>query len=146
MRPAHQAREVSGSYRSSRAAPCCFNEARASSAGSNATLRKPRRLHNSFNEARASSAGSNDGQAESYHTERIASMRPAHQAREVIHAEANHIRVQNASMRPAHQAREVRSDWRAHPGLGKGFNEARASSAGSNTRNILVSPEKPMLQ
>ena len=63
---------------------------------------------------------------------RGASMRPAHQAREVIDIEDHSAAYPGASMRPAHQAREVTVDGEGLADAAAGFNEARASSAGSN--------------
>ena len=58
MRPAHQAREVSGNAFDGVAMGNSFNEARASSAGSNWRRPEAHRHSGRFNEARASSAGS----------------------------------------------------------------------------------------
>ena len=85
-----------------------FNEARALCAGSSGwpLRRTPPRA--SFNEARALCAGSWIDRREQYE-ERMASMRPAHCAREVA-SRADLIRVALfASMRPAHCAREVQA-------------------------------------
>ena len=73
-----------------------------------------------------------------------ASMRPAHQAREVTALSRDHLqRLVFASMRPAHQAREVKK-WSCSPGLGlPGFNEARASSAGSKPACLQPLPQRP---
>ena len=60
-----------------------------------------------FNEARASSAGSTQSDAAAGAPD-AASMRPAHQAREVRVANGDEVLIDAASMRPAHQAREVR--------------------------------------
>ena len=82
MRPAHQAREVTSVHTPENGSTGGFNEARASSAGSNAP--EPARFNplTRFNEARASSAGS-IGIRMRQNCIRAASMRPAHQAREV---------------------------------------------------------------
>ena len=83
MRPAHQAREVQQAAFLRPLALRRFNEARASSTGSNVVLHWIISCVSGFNEARASSTGSN---ASEEHREPAtqASMRPAHQAREVI--------------------------------------------------------------
>ena len=59
-------------------------------------------------------------------------MRPAHQAREVKERRVPQPASGAASMRPAHQAREVRSSAGRRGRPRPRFNEARASSAGSN--------------
>ena len=110
MRPAHQAREVTGGGGAGGGGNKCFNEARASSAGSKSQV------------------------AEAESREDLASMRPAHQAREVMGKCNVQATVQGASMRPAHQAREVSRPPAPAARGGRRFNEARASSAGSKTR------------
>ena len=61
-----------------------------------------------------------------------ASMRPAHYAREVLDSLTAAYIPCGASMRPAHYAREV-SKPRRRPGGGRrSFNEARALCAGSS--------------
>ena len=109
MRPAHQAREVPGASNRLTASRSCFNEARASSAGSNAQVGGAASPGAGFNEARASSAGSRPSMV-------------AGQRRAV------------ASMRPAHQAREVLALGSLFSALRSRFNEARASSAGSTAK------------
>ena len=154
MRPAHQAREVTPAP-AARDRPRRFNEARASSAGSTAGPSPCRRPRRGFNEARASSAGStgwtrpdarpsdcfNEARASSAGSMYApgqgnfgpaASMRPAHQAREVSEGAICRDDFGRASMRPAHQAREVPTAATSRAGAGGGFNEARASSAGSS--------------
>ena len=61
-----------------------------------------------FNEARASSAGSSAPHPVPLASRGNASMRPAHQAREVVQSGVGGAGALVASMRPAHQAREVR--------------------------------------
>ena len=106
MRPAHQAREVPAFLGPEKRSMQCFNEARASSTGSTSPVSGKDCHKAGFNEARASSTGS----SEPCHfagRELRASMRPAHQAREVLAALGGGAPGQPASMRPAHQAREV---------------------------------------
>ena len=101
---------------------------------------------------------------------KIASMRPAHYAREVKEQREASIRALNASMRPAHYAREVGGAARgprigvpasmrpAHyarevppppatpPSRRPGFNEARALCAGSSTPSSHPAESSPRLQ
>ena len=83
MRPAHQAREVQEKPSDCSHAKDSFNEARASSAGSMGKKLLDPVATPSFNEARASSAGSTETAPQKSATH-AASMRPAHQAREVM--------------------------------------------------------------
>ena len=83
MRPAHQAREVMEKIIARWANRDGFNEARASSAGSNWDRSSAPGPRSSFNEARASSAGSKFAVIQGNVDILVASMRPAHQAREV---------------------------------------------------------------
>ena len=83
-----------------------------------------------FNEARALCAGS-CGLREAPSAKGVASMRPAHYAREVALNKVLECSYGDASMRPAHYAREVA--WRLRLGLlCIRFNEARALCAGSS--------------
>ena len=72
-----------------------------------------------------------------------ASMRPAHQAREVKLEALLLILGADASMRPAHQAREVSASSSMDSRSGIGFNEARASSAGSKRRGDRTTAAPP---
>ena len=63
-----------------------------------------------------------------------ASMRPAHYAREVVEVVLQPSAETNASMRPAHYAREVAGGWRRCLRRSGRFNEARALCAGSFRR------------
>ena len=95
------------SFRCSRTKlPRSFNEARALCAGSFGGQTTETTLTHRFNEARALCAGSSRKSSPRRKNE-VASMRPAHYAREVLGATDEAIRHINASMRPAHYAREV---------------------------------------
>ena len=121
MRPAHQAREVTGISASLSRTRAGFNEARASSAGSKRIGDGTRFCNWCFNEARASSAGSNS------------------------EAEID-ASIAASSMRPAHQAREVKTAGCATAPAPDIFNEARASSAGSKRARRGTRPRRRSLQ
>ena len=70
---------------------------------------------------------------------RLASMRPAHYAREVIRVQQRFEFMRVASMRPAHYAREVDLMTGNQPAELESFNEARALCAGSQHGSILIS-------
>ena len=110
--------------------PRRFNEARAFSAGNRGNCPILAWYTTSFNEARAFSAG-NPCCAAAGLARRVASMRPAHSAREIPKEDKEKVEVKDASMRPAHSAREIRiSSWTCSEACNC-FNEARAFSAGN---------------
>ena len=74
--------------------------------GKSARRRPSNRGHTRFNEARALCAGSL-GHMATVENLRVASMRPAHYAREVDALFGGNSELSKASMRPAHYAREV---------------------------------------
>ena len=130
MRPAHSAREIASSTRPTMRRTSSFNEARAFSAGNRLASRQEHHREWSFNEARAFSAG-NQFSSSSESTVYIASMRPAHSAREILDEIQPESRNARASMRPAHSAREIRGLDRRPRSRIWCFNEARAFSAGN---------------
>ena len=89
----------------------------------------------SFNEARALCAGSRNTQRTASGKTMVASMRPAHYAREVSYEIDSGKSEGDASMRPAHYAREVRPSVQRAINAGNRFNEARALCAGSRRYN-----------
>ena len=143
MRPAHQAREVKRTDARGRVCGRSFNEARASSAGSNGVRRFPRPPASIASMRPAHQAREVKGSPPRRESRRRASMRPAHQAREVTPPKGNLAFGNGASMRPAHQAREVRTGCGPRSPGARRFNEARASSAGSKRQGARLCGWRP---